>query len=138
MIKNVGRITRWVAGEAGCIFINIPINGNVCIVRFGVGMANHTTHFRIVCRVAVAINTLAPLALVRTAVYREILAVMVESSGHPFRFRMAFDTVGRELCRYVVGVDGIVKIRLVATRALVGCVRKVTIDMTQSAFIGNI
>ena len=83
MVKNIVRIARRMAGQACRAVVGIAVDAIVFIVRFRVGMTGRASKLRIVGQVDMAIHTLVPLPVMRPAVNREELAVVVESSRHP-------------------------------------------------------
>lgn len=66
-----------------------------------------------------AFDALIPLAVVFTAINREILIIMVKSRGHPAIYTMAGQAVGRKSCCDVVRVVCRVVLRQVATNTSV-------------------
>ena len=131
MVKSSVCFTRWVAGQAGRIFINIARNGCVPIVRFGIDMANGATVHGVIVRVGVALRATVPNALVLAAVNRKMLPVVsqvlrwlpVEVGG------VALCAVGGEICLDVVRALRSIEIGLVASGTIVRCVRKIAARM---------
>jgi hypothetical protein len=97
MIEYIGGISGRVAGQTGCTVVGIAVYALVLLIRIRIGMTVYTGNFSVIGRVGVAIGTLVPFSLVITAVYGEILCVMVKTGGRPCRFTVATGTIGRKL-----------------------------------------
>ena len=113
VVKTAVRIARGVAGEAGGVFISIPHDPLMPVVRFRVQVADDATVRGIVVRIGMAFRALVPDALVFAAVNGKILPV-----------------VRCELCRSPVGVGG------VALGAVVGKIRQHVVRIESSLKIG--
>lgn len=131
-------ISCWVTSQAGRVVVHISVYAGVCVVGFGVEVANSTRVFSITVRVKVTIGTGRPLPLVFAAVNREISGIMCRiSCWCPVRVgRVALGAVVGEMGRNVVGRLGAVKIWLVAGITGIGGVGIVAAGVTLFA-IGN-
>lgn len=121
VIKRSRSITGRVTGQAGRAVVGISVDAVVVVVGLRVGMAGDARKFRVIRGVGMALGTLVPFTFVLAAVYGEILAVVVEGRRRPGCFGMATRTIGREMCRRVVGIGGLVVIIQVACRTVGGC-----------------
>ncbi len=83
-------------------------------------MANRTTERGVIARRGMAVGTLIPFAFVFAAINGEMHDIVVESCRFPGCFAMATGAVCRELCRFMVGVGGLVVFADVATGTRVG------------------
>lgn len=95
MVKCIVFTPRWMAGKAGRTAVRIPVYAIVMVVCFRIGMAGDTGKFCIIRWVGMAVGTLIPLPFVRTAVYGEIVdVVLCVFRRHPVQIRgMAFYTI---------------------------------------------
>lgn len=115
VVKDIGRVSRWVTGQTSRALIDIPPDAVVIVIGFRVGMAGSAGKFCVIARICMTIHTSTPLPVVCTAVNREVLPVMVKGGRHPGRFGMAPCTIGRELgCHVIRHCRGIV-VSLVAS-----------------------
>ena len=119
MIKCIIRIAAWMTGQTSIIVIHIPAYSLVAVICFRVFMANRTGVFCIIIGVQMAFRAFLPFAHVCTAVNGEVGRIMIDVfRWHPVRVGcMACRTVIRESRSDMIGIQGIVKIRLVATVA---------------------
>lgn len=136
VVKNQVRIAGGVAGQAGGAIVRITANAVVFFVGIGIGMAGDAGEFCVIGRIGMAIRTLIPFAFVFAAIYRKMLAVVVESRRHPGIFPVAIGAIGRKIQGYVVGVVGIVVIVGMATRAGIGGVVVIAV-VAGGAFVGD-
>jgi hypothetical protein len=99
VIETIIPIARRVAGQTRRVVVNIPTHFIVFVVCFGVGMTNGTTEHSVIGGVGVAIGTLVPFPLVRTAVNRKEIAIVVfVLSRYPIRVDgVALDAIGGEV-----------------------------------------
>jgi len=65
-------------GQAGPAFINVPADAIVLIVHFPLFMAGHAGKDGIIARIGMAVAALVPLPLMFTAVYGEVLSVVIK------------------------------------------------------------
>lgn len=99
-------------------------------------MTGDTGILRIIRRVRMAVLTLIPFALVRPAVYRKILPVVVKGCWYPSRFVVATGTIGREIRPGVIRVDRLIIVANMATRTGIGCISVVAL-VAACAIVGN-
>lgn len=78
------------------------------IIRLRFTVTNRTTERGVIARRGMAVGTLIPFAFVFTAINGEMHAIVVESCGFPGCFAMATGAVCRELCRFMVGIGGLI------------------------------
>ncbi len=78
------------------------------IIRLRFTMTNRTTERGVIARRGMAVGTLIPFAFMAAAINGKIHAIVVESCRFPGRFAMATGAVGRELCRFMVGICGLI------------------------------
>ena len=80
VVKHIGGVARWVAGQTSIVLILIPTYAHMGIVRFWVLMAIGTREFGKIGRVGMAVKALVPFVVMRPTVDREILPIVVKSS----------------------------------------------------------
>lgn len=79
-------------------------------VRIIMGVAIYATEYGVVTAVGVAVGALVPFIVMPSAIYGEIVGIMVEGSRLPCVLIMTLRAIRRELSSVVVGVGGIVVI----------------------------
>ena len=83
MVKSIVGIPGRVAGETGRAVISITADAIVLIIGFRIGMAGSTGDYGIIGRIGMTIHTGIPFAIMRPAVNREILGIVVEIGRFP-------------------------------------------------------
>ena len=83
VIESIISITGGVAGKTGRTVVSITSNTIVLIIGFRIGMTGCTSDYSIIGRIGMTIHTGIPFALVRTAINREILCVVVKIGWFP-------------------------------------------------------
>lgn len=78
------------------------------VACLGIGMARYAGVLRIVRRIRMAILTLIPFALMRSAVNRKILTVMIKGCRHPGCFTVTTGAIRREVSPGMAGVGGLI------------------------------
>lgn len=136
VIKPTLPFTRRVTSKTSITIVLIPPDSRVLVVRFRVGMAGRARKLRKIVRVVVALRTLAPFAVVRPRVNREILRIVVKIRRYPSRLRVAGRTVRREARLLVVRVRRPVEVRLVTAHASVRRVRVIPV-VTSGTVVRN-
>lgn len=120
MVENIRCVAVRVAGQASRAVIRITIDPAVLIVSGRVGMATGASKLSIVAGVAVAIGAFIPGPLVRPAVDREIIHIMlIVFRRHPVDVGgMAIRAIFGKVRLRVVRVGGSRIIRLVARNTI--------------------
>ncbi len=73
VIEYIVGTTGRVACQTSGVIVCVTANTIMLIIGLRIGMTADTGVFRIVCRIGVAVGTLAPFALMFPAIYREML-----------------------------------------------------------------
>ena len=136
VVENIVPIPGGVAGQTCIALVNIPSDTCMRIVGLRICVTAGTGEQRIISRVGMAVETLAPFPLVSAAVDGEMLSIVVKSGGNPAAFSMATGTVRRKLGSEVVRVVRIVVIAAVAGIAGIGGVIVVAV-VTGRTVVGN-
>ena len=105
-------------------------------IRLRIGVTAYTGEFRVIIGVGMAICTLIPFALMRSAVDWKVLTVVVKISWCPRIFRVTACTAGRKSCCCMVGICGCVIVCQVTAYTGVGRIVVIAV-MTGSTVIGN-
>ena len=136
VVEVVFGISCGVASEACSTFVYIARYAIVVVVGFGIGVASGASYLGVVVGVGMTIHASIPFTLMCPAVNGEVLCIVIESSGYPFRFGVAVLAIGTELSGLVIGIGGAIIIVLVATHTSIGCIVVVAI-VASGAFIGD-
>lgn len=78
------------------------------IIRLRFAMANRTTERGVIARRGMAVGALIPFPFVFAAINGKMHDIVVESCRFPGCFAMATGAVCRELCRFMVGIGGLI------------------------------
>ena len=136
VVKNQVSITRRVTGQTSSIIVNIAIHILMILIGLRIGVTAHTGKLRVVVGVGMAVRTLIPFTLVRSAIDREILTVMVKISRCPGSLAVTARAGSRKSGCCVVRIRCPVIIRLMAAHTGIGCIVVITV-VTGRAVIGN-
>ncbi len=119
MIKDILRISGGVAGQAGRTGIGVPVDPAVVIIRLRIHMAGDTGEYAVVRRVSMTLCAGGPFTLVLAGVDRKIDRIMflIFRRIPPGIGGVASGTVRRESGLDMIGIQGGLKIRLMAGQA---------------------
>ena len=83
VVKSVGRVSSWVAGQTGLIMVPITGYAGVFLIGIRIEVANRAAEFFVVTRIGMAIATFHPFSLMLSRIDRKILSVVVKGGWHP-------------------------------------------------------
>lgn len=110
------------AGKARGAVIYISIDSIMGFICFRIGVAGDTGEKRIIPGCAMTCRTLIPLPGVRSAIDREVLAVMIKRGWCPSTLCMATCTIQGKLKLRVRRIYRFIIILLMAPRTCIGCI----------------
>ena len=137
VVKDVVCVARWVTCKASGTIISVAAHSGVLIIGLRIDVATSAGKYGIIRWVGVAVHTLCPNALMLPAVYRKILAVVVEGGWCPGVLSVTGGAGERELPQQVIWIGGRIVIRLVATCAGIGRVVIITSRVAGGAIVGD-
>ena len=83
VVKSVGRVSGWVAGQTSLILIPITGHAGVFLIGIRIEVANRAAEFFVATRIGMAIATFHPFPFMLSRIYRKILSIVVEGGWHP-------------------------------------------------------
>lgn len=138
VVKSPASAPRRVAGQTGCIFIDVAAYASVLSIRFVALVAVGAGKFSIVGRVVMTIGALRPLAGMFAAVNRENGVVLSILGRHPVHISgMALGATGGKVSLLMIRRPGAFVIHLVAGEAVIRGIGKTSARMALGA-VGNI
>lgn len=136
VIKHIICTARGMTGQARGAVVGVAGHAIVVIVRFRIHVAGDTGKLGIVCRVGMTIDAGSPFALMFATENGEVLSVMIEGGRDPARFAVTGCTVCGKHQHTVIGINGLVIVRLMAPGTGGGRVEIISV-VTSSTIVGD-